>query len=78
MHIIERMRSVESDPIAELALSHLFFQFADRLPKRQRQYVPKIRLARLCYGFPDDAPLTSSTAAKMAFSGLLFSFSAFS
>ena len=76
--VIEGVSSVESDPVAELALRHLPLELPDRLAQSQSEDMPKPRLALLRYGFPDDPPLTSSTAAKMAFSGRVLSVNAFS
>ena len=76
--VIKRMSTVEGDPVAELALAHGRLQLRDRLAQSQSEYVPKPRLALLCYGFPGDPPLTSSTAAKMAFSARVLRVRAFS
>ena len=71
VEVIERVRSVERDPVTELALGHRGLEFSDRLTKRKGEDMPEMRLALLRYGFPDEPPLTSSTAAKIAFSGLV-------
>ena len=78
MVVIERVSAVKRDPVTELRLAHRCLQLRDRLAQSQSEDVPEPRLALLCYGFPDDPPLTSSTAAKIAFSGLVLRVSAFS
>ena len=76
--VIKRMRTVEGDPVAELRLAHRCLQLRDRLAQSQSEDMPKPRLALLRYGFPDDPPLTSSTAPKIAFSGFVLRVRAFS
>ena len=78
MAVIERVSAVEGDPVTELRLTHRLLEFRNRLAQSQSEDVPEPRLTLLSYGFPDDPPLTSSTAAKIALSGLVLRVSAFS
>ena len=78
MVVIKRMSTVEGDPVSKLALAHRLLEFRNRLAQSQSEDVPEPRLTLLCYGFPDDPPLTSSTAPKIAFSGLVLRVRAFS
>ena len=76
--VIKGVSSVKRDPVAEFALAHGRLQLRDRLAQSQSEDMPEPRLALLCYGFPGDPPLTSSTAAKIALSGLVLRVMAFS
>ena len=78
MAVIERVSAVKRDPVSKLALAHRLLELRNSLAQSQSEDMPEPRLAMLRYGFPDDPPLTSSTAAKIAFSGLVLRVRAFS